>query len=180
MKGTVVMLAPIVGGTEFATGRPDEDGKFTAECIYPGRYQVNPIQPGAQFYLASIRLGEQESLDRNVEFYSSGIPLTVTYRSDGGTVRGTVEDCEAATIVLVPQDQALRRRPYILNSKCRAKGGYEFTAVRPGEYYVLALDPSDPAFNFMSIDVDQGRLNLGTRVNVRPNEATLADLQVLR
>jgi protocatechuate 3,4-dioxygenase beta subunit len=180
MKGTVVMLAPSVGGSDFSTGRPDEDGKFTAEDIYSGRYQVNPIQPGAQFYLASIRLGEQESPDSNVEFYSSGLPLTVTYRSDGGTVRGAVEDCEAATVVLVPQDLTLRRRPYIRNSKCTAKGGYEFTAVRPGEYYVLALNPSDPAFNFMSTDVDQGRLNLATRIMVRPNEATLADLHVLR
>jgi protocatechuate 3,4-dioxygenase beta subunit len=180
MKGTAVLLVPIVGGSDFSTGRPDEDGKFTAEGIYPGRYQVNPIQPGAQFYLASIRLGEQESLDNNVEFYSNGLPLNVTYRADGGTVRGAVEDCGIATVVLVPGDLTLRRRPYIRNSKCTAKGGYEFTAVRPGEYYVLALNPSDPAFNFMSTDVDQGSLNLATRVTVRPNEATLADIKVLR
>jgi hypothetical protein len=131
-------------------------------------------------YLSSIRLGEVESADGRVEFYGSGSPLNVVYRADGGTVRGTVEDCGAATVVLVPQDATFRRRPYIRNGKCKTNGGYEFTAIRPGEYYVLALNPSDPAFNFMSTDLNQGHLNAATRVTVRPNEATLADLHVTR
>jgi hypothetical protein len=180
MTGTVVMLAPSVGGSELSNGRPNEEGKFTAEGIYPGLYQVIPIQPGAQYYLGSIRLGEQESTDGRVEFFSGAIPLNIVYRADGGSVRGTVEECGTATVALVPTDLTLRRRPYIRNAKCRANGGYEFTAVRPGEYYVLALNPSDPAFSFMSTDVDQGRLNAATRVSVRSNEATQADIHVLR
>jgi hypothetical protein len=176
----MVTLSPAVGGSYFVTGRPDESGKFSMDGLYPGLYYVTPILNLRQFYLASIRLGQHESSDGRVEFFSGGLPLTVTYRSDGGTVHGTIEGCGAATVVLVPQDLTLRRRPYILNGKCRANSTYEFTAVRPGEYYVLALDPSDPAFNFLSTDVDQGHLNAAMRITVRPNEATLADFKVTR
>ena len=140
------MLAPAVGGSEFVTGRPDETGKFTANGIYTGVYQVIWTPPGPQYYLASVRLGESESLDGRVEFFTSALPLTVVYRSDGGTVRGTVEECGSATVVLVPRDPALRRREYIKGTKCRANGGYELTAVRPGDYLALALPASDPAF----------------------------------
>jgi protocatechuate 3,4-dioxygenase beta subunit len=180
VKNALINLAPSVGGSGYATGRPDESGKFTADGVYPGVYQVVPIQPSPQFYLASIRLGDRESVDGRVEFYSGGLPLSVVYRSDGGTVRGTVEECGAATVVLIPQNLTLRRRPYVRNAKCKANGGYEFTAVRPGEYYVLALNPSDPAFNLLSTDVDQGKLNAAAKATVRPNESTLADLQVMR
>jgi len=125
-------------------------------------------------------LGERESQDGNVEFSSSALPLSITFRADGGTVRGTVEECGIATVVLVPQDLTLRRRPYIHDTKCRGNGAYQFTAIRPGEYYAIALDPSDPAFNFMTTDLNQGHLNSATHVTVRPNEATQVDLKVSR
>jgi hypothetical protein len=178
VKNTLVTLAPAVGGSEFVHGRPDESGKFTASGVYPGVYQVIPVPPGAQYYLASIKLGERESTDGRVEFFTSVLPLSVVYRSDGGTVRGTVEECGSATVVLVPRDPALRRREYIKGTKCRANGGYELRAVRPGEYLALALPASDPAFNFMSTDLNQAQLNAGVSVTVRANEATMADLKV--
>lgn len=176
-----ITLAPAVGGSDFVSIRPGADGKFRADGIYPGVYQVLPIPPGPQFYLASIKLGDRESLDGRVEFFSSGLPLTVTYRSDGGSVRGTVEECGSATVLLVPQDATLRaRREYVRSSKCSSKGTYEFAAVRPGEYYALALSASDSAFNFMSTDLNQGHLNAATHVTVRPNESTQTDLKVTR
>jgi hypothetical protein len=169
-----------VGGSDFVTIRPEESGKFNADGIYPGVYQVLPVQPGAQFYLASIKLGDRESLDGRVEFFSGGLPLMVVFRSDGGTVRGTVAECGAATVLLVPRDPALRRREYMRGTKCTTNGGYEFKAVRPGEYLALALNPSDPAFNMTSTDLNQGQLNAAVSVTVRANEATLADLRVTR
>jgi hypothetical protein len=179
LKGAGVLMGPLAGG-EMVNGHADENGRFTIEGLYPGTYQLVPIQPSPRFYLASIRLGERESTDGNIEFVSSGLPLTIVYRSDGGAVHGTVEECGAATIVLVPQDPTLRRRPYIQERKCGANGAYEFTAIRPGDYNAIALNPSDAAFNFMSTDLNQGQLNAATHVTVRPNEATLVDLKVSR
>ena len=84
-KTVAIPLAPGIGG-DMVSARPDDQGKFTVEGVYPGVYQVVPIQPGAQFYLASIRLGERESQDGNVEFSSSALPLSITFRADGWTV----------------------------------------------------------------------------------------------
>ncbi len=178
LKNVGVLMGPVVGG-EMVNGHADENGRFTIDGLYQGTYQFVPM-PSPRFYLASIRLGERESTDGNIEFVSSELPLTIVYRFDGGTVRGTVEECGSATIVLVPQDLALRRKPYIQERKCGTNGAYEFTAIRPGEYNAIALNPSDAAFNFMSTDLNQGQLNAATHVTVRPNEATLVDLKVTR
>jgi hypothetical protein len=175
----MVVLGP-VGASSIVQARPDASGAFTANGIYPGAYNVLPVSPGAPFYLASIRLGDRDATDGRIELYSGALPLTVVYKSDGGTVRGTVEHCADATVVLTPQNPDLRRRPeFIRRARCAADGRYELTAVRPGEYYALALHPDDPAFSFLLIDLDQHLVNQASRVSVQPNQATLTDLKVV-
>jgi hypothetical protein len=178
-RPAVVVLGPSEGSS-VVQARPDASGAFTAEGIYPGAYNVLPVSPGAPFYLASIRLGDRDAIDGRIELYSGALPLTVVYKSDGGTVRGTVERCGDATVILAPQNPDLRRRPeFIRRASCTADGRYELTAVRPGEYYALALHPADPAFRFLVIDLDQHLVNQASRVSVERNQATLADLKVV-
>jgi carboxypeptidase family protein len=178
-KPTIVSLVPGVGGSDFVTARPDAAGDFTADGVYPGLYAVHAVSPGPRFYLASIRLGDRESPDGRVELYSAALPLRVTYRSDGGTVRGTVEDCGNAAVMLMPQDPAWQRTEYIRRSTCESNGHYEISAVRPGEYLALAVDPSDPAVSFLATELTQAHINQASRVTVRANESTLVDLRVI-
>src|SRR5437763_1541208 len=63
-----------------------------------------------------------------------------SYRTDGGTVRGTVEDCGGATVVLAPQDPNLQYPDFIRRAACQQNGWYEITGLRPGEYYAFAFD----------------------------------------
>lgn len=178
-RPATVVLGP-AGGSSIVQAKPDASGAFIADGIYPGLYNVLPVSPGPPFYLASIRLGDRDAIDGRVELYSGALPLTVTYKSDGGTVRGAVEQCGNATVILAPQNPDLRRRPeFIRRMGCTADGRYELTAVRPGEYYALALHPDDQAFRFLFIDFDQHLVNQASRVSVQPNQATLADLKVV-
>ena len=175
-----VMFYPVgAGNSEHVTALIEDGGRFTGDGMYPGTYQVVPAYPGPAFYLDSIRLGEREYPDGMVEFSSGAPPLRIVYRSDGGTVRGTVEECRSATVVLVPQPLALRRRDLIHRAGCRATGQYEIRVVRPGEYLVFALDAGDAAFDQGGISPTAQQLAGAQSVTVRANESTSVDLKVL-
>jgi hypothetical protein len=87
------------------------------------------------------------------------VPLTITCRADGGTVRGAVEDCLCATVMLVPREPRLRIQALLPSADCGAGGRFEFAAVPPGEYYALAVDraPGMEAV-FFGLTLDQALL----------------------
>ena len=177
---SLVMLAPEGGGSVFYQGHPDDSGAFTIEGVYPGRYTIRPISPGAPDYLASIRLGDREvPPGQLLDIVSGALPLTVTYKSDGGTLRGTVEDCASGTVVVYPRDRDLQLAEFRRTAQCDARGRYEIVAIRPGEYYAFAFDRA-PGLEemFFGFELDQSLINSAVRVTVRPNESTSADLKL--
>ncbi len=99
LKVVVARWFPPVAGTPAAITR--------SKVFTPGRYLVNPFPP-AGYYLASITLGDRDVVGQMVEFTSGSVPLRVVYRSDGGSIRGTVEECGNATIAIAPEDPALQ------------------------------------------------------------------------
>ncbi len=177
---SLVVLSPAGGGNVYHQGKPGEDGAFEIEGVHPGRYLVRPIQPGPPFYLASIKLGEREILDRqSVDLVSGALPLTIVYKSNGGGVRGTVENCGSAAVVFVPQDPALRMPEFIRGAACGEGGRYEIANMRPGEYDGFAFDRG-PGLEemFFGFHLDQGLLNRAAHVTVRSGEFTSVDLRV--
>lgn len=127
---------------------PDEDGNFSLDQVYPGAYRMLTARPPQGYYLDAVRVGEAEPFTPEVE-RSPGASLTLVYKTNGGTVRGTVEKCAAGWVVLVPQDPARRWPDALREVGCdgQASGSdrYEITAVRPGQYYVLALSGNGAA-----------------------------------
>ena len=109
---------------------------------------------------------------------STALPLTITYKRNGGTVRGTVEGCNAGTVLLIPQTLLLRRDGFIRQIKCAEAGRFEILNVRPGEYYGFAVAPEDPAGR-PGAPMDQNLMNQSIRISVRENESTLADLRLI-
>jgi hypothetical protein len=167
---------------------PDEKGDFTAMNLYPGPYGILPgfLAPTtASYYLDSIRLGERDALESGVQIESGALPITVTYKLNGGTVRGEVEACGAGEILLIPQDPALRRNGFIHQTSCAQNGRFEIPAVRPGEYYGFALAADAPAgvrrkLHGLRPELDQNLINQSIRISVRSNESTLADLRLIK
>jgi uncharacterized GH25 family protein len=192
-KPPMVMLALNDGGAPgdapdgFLTALPDGKGDFTIQNLYPGPYQI--VLPGAlaaagdllppSYYLESIRLGDRDSLGSDIQILSGFQNLTVTYKLGGGTVRGSVEGCAPGEIVLIPQDPGLRRSGFIRRTPCAQNGGFEISAVRPGEYYGLAISADGPAPAYAAT-FDDSLLSQATRVAVRANESASVEIRLIR
>ena len=158
----------------FPIGHPDEKGNFTIQ-IYPGPYHLFVLDsPPGPFYLDSMRLANFDALVSDaVPILSGDQPLVVTYKYGGGTVRGAVETCGGGRVLLIPADPALRRPGLVREAACGPNGQFEFTAVRPGEYYGFA------ASGDQSPQIDT-LLSRSPKITVRNNEHTTAEIRLWR
>jgi len=167
----------ILPGIGFFDGNPDAKGNFTIRNLYPAAYQIVTASAPIPYYLDSIRFGARDALERSVQVFPGDLPLTVTYKSNGGSVRGTVEGCDKGGVMLIPQDPLLRRDGFIHRTSCDKAGRFEIPAVRPGEYYGLAAAADSARIGG---ELDQSMINQAMRVSVRANEATLVDLHLVK
>jgi hypothetical protein len=158
--------------------RSNADGSFTLENVSPGVYRIIADDPPRPYYLDTIRLGEAEPATGEVELYSGAAQITLVYKADGGTVRGTVENCASGGIRLVPQDTAMRRPGFLRSAQCDSSDRYEIDAVRPGDYYALAFAGDSWPWESAEPDHD-GLLSQAGRVAVRVGETAWADLHAI-
>jgi len=161
-------------------GYPDEDGDFTVGQIYSDRYTIDALPP-AGYYLDAIRFGETELTGPEVDLTPGAPALTPVFRSDGGSVRGTVENCGSGGVVLVARDPSQRWLARNgLTARCSTgptgSGRYEITAVRPGEYYALALH-NDASSLFFIPHWDENLVGQAGSVTVRAGEVSSLDLR---
>jgi len=176
-----VVLRPAMGGGRNApvpVTRRDKNGKSWVEAIYPGRYLVNALTPPG-YYAASITLGNQDILGQMVEFSPDSAPLQIIYRSDGGAIRGMVEDCGNATVVVVPEDPALQRGEIaaVRYAPCDEVGHFEIHNLHPAKYYAFAFDqPQRDVSSFLSSL--PSLINQAVAVDVKANESSSVDVQV--
>jgi hypothetical protein len=181
-RGSPVDLSPAGRPREFGFGRldlqfrtPDEHGNFILQPVYPDRYEISALSPPG-YYLDAIRVGDAELAWPEVEIASGAVSIEVIFKTNGGSVRGTAENCAGGGVVLVPQDPARRWPNWIRQERCDAADRYEIAAVRPGDYYVLAM-AKDPASIFWNLDWDDSMLPQAAQVTVRAGEASAADLR---
>jgi len=114
-----------------------------------------------------------------VEPSNGGVPLTLVYKADGGTVRGTVEKCGSGGVVLIPQDSAMRWPAYLYTARCDLNDRYEVTAVRPGEYYVLATSLESSFSFWLPTWFTDDFIKEASTVTVRAGEGSSADLRAI-
>ena len=163
------------GPTVFANR--EADGSLTMQPVYPGTYFVNAM-PAPGYYLDAMRLGGAELTSLVVELSSGALPITVVYKANGGTVRGTVEQCGYGGVMLEAQDPAERWRDWARPARCDANGRYEITGVRPGEYYAVATT-ADPSSSLWDPSWDDRMIDRAAKVTVRAGEASSADLRAI-
>jgi len=160
----------------FGGGRKDDT--FQMQDVYPGFYRIVPGLAPAGYYLDSIRVGGTEMSAPEVEINSGTLPVTLIYKGHGGVVRGAAENCALGGVVLVPGDIAFRRPGFFAKAACDAKDRYEIAAVRPGDYYAIAIAGNSP-MPWDAATFDDTLLRQAARVTVHAGESTAIDLRAI-
>jgi protocatechuate 3,4-dioxygenase beta subunit len=122
---------------------PGDDGKFTLKDVSPDRYQVAVVNGPENSYIKSVRHGNQEVPEAQIDL-SGGVAgtLQVDLSQAGAQVDGAIRDGEdkpmsGATVVLIPDS---RQHWLYRVTTSDQNGGFSFKGVTPGEYKILAWE----------------------------------------
>jgi len=125
------------------------DGTFAAHGVIADTYSLSAsMPPGA--YLKSVKLGNRELPDLHVDFSDGAARLTILLATDGGRIRGAVENAVGGPAVripvtLYPEGKQRDRQDRIRTVRADTNGKYEFRDLAPGDYRMYAWDDSDVA-----------------------------------
>jgi hypothetical protein len=169
--------AAIAGSQGMGHALADRTGNFQIKDVYPGTYKVVAVSPGAPYFLSSIKLADREVLGQFLEFQNGTVPLHVVFESKGGGVRGVVEDCGNATVILAPADRSLREAQFVQTAKCGDGGRFEIANMRPGDYSAFALNRWEGPLDLLS-NLDRGLANQGVSVRVNRGETATVELRI--
>jgi hypothetical protein len=139
--------------------------------FYPGFYSITASAPPPNYYLDSIPIGDVEALTAIARIDSPQL-ITFIYKSNGGSLRGSVEKCAGGRVWLFPTDPAMTRPDLRVSAICDANDRYAINSIRPGEYYAIALSSETPWIGKMA----DALITQSTRITIRPSETTTGDL----
>jgi hypothetical protein len=178
VKAGILLKTPVaLSSQKPIQGSAGPDSRFVINGVYPGTYKVLATPPGGQYFLGAIALGDTDITAQYVHIGSGATPLRIRFDSKGGGVRGTVEDCGGATVVLAPRERGFQEPQFVLTGKCAQGGRYEFSNIRPGDYYAFAFDRWNGPSDLLEA-LDQYTANRAAPVAVRAGETATADLRV--
>jgi hypothetical protein len=188
-------------GYEFVRDNADDghyyvkaDGSFRL-TVSPGHHTLDfrDITEENSVYVKSFRSGSQDLLKSGLTVSGGdSLDVEVVFGSDGGRVEGVVSDADgkpvpAATVVLIPNDTALRTRPDHTPSVTATQAGhYELKGVAPGDYKLFAFENIEKD-TWLDPDVLRDYESRGAPVNVKPGDpnakeslAQTVDLKLIR
>jgi hypothetical protein len=119
-------------------------------------------------------VGGQDVLGQEVELTPATPAITVVYRPNPGSVRGTVDQGEGAIVLLWPDGPTVP--PVVRSVTAAAHGSFEFPNVAPGAYSVVAFDRIDEAGAVESTVL--GAIAAGTRVSLQEGGAESIQVSV--
>jgi len=182
--GGCIVLAPEEGGND-APQSCSGTREFTIANVFRRVYWIQPLAfptfKNNDYYLASIALGERDAMGQAVELKPDSPPLHIVYKEGGGTLKGNVADCGRATVLVVPQEAALRRNIFyrlIRKASCNQTGGFQILNLRPGGYYAFALDRYRAQPNEFE-ELDPAITAKAAIVDIRDAETQTVELRVL-
>ena len=156
-------------------------GSYGVGSVRPDRYRLQFSGKALDdFYVKAALAGETDALAEGLTVSEgAAIQISVVPGFDGAKVEGIVQDeaqqpVPSATVVLVPE--ARSRRELFRTATTDRNGHYEFPAIAPGDYKILAWEDPEPGIwndpDFLKQYEKQGEkksLDAGSRsvVNVR-------------
>src|SRR5579875_779204 len=170
-----VMVTP-ADGLFLAPARPQND-KLVLEHMLPGRYRIAPI-PGSTpgFYASAVMVAGRNVLGQEVELTAATPSIQVVYKPNPGSVRGTVDQGEGATVLLWPEGPDIPE--FVPAVVAGSRGEFGFSGIAPGEYVLVAfgrIPPDGGTETFV-----RGAVAAGTRVQVQEGGSESVEIPVTR
>lgn len=162
------------------------DGTFR-NSLPPGHYIVDlpDITSTLSLYVKSIRAGTHDVLREGITLEGSErVDLEIILGSEGGKVEGAVSDKDdkmvlGATVVLIPDDPALRSRlDFTRDAVTDQSGHFEMKNVAPGEYRLFAWDDIEKD-SWFDPDVLRDYEARGVPVTIKVKDSQTVDLHVI-
>jgi hypothetical protein len=152
-------------------------GNLEIEGADPATYSVEITAYGK--YVISATSGSTDLLQNDLVVSTDGRaePIEIVVGSDGGEVSGTVhlaEHASGATVFLVPEHGPARQ---LKIAGILPTGEFQFEQVRPGDYYLLALDRGDD-LEYQNPDVLSSYMSGATRISVAASQQLRVTLEL--
>jgi len=160
-----------------AFARAGAEGKAEFPRVYPGRYRVNVYAEIPDHYLDSILIGSEEVLGKDATFAECMPPVRVIFKPNAAGIRGAIENCGIAQVLLLPHEEGLWNYRFIKRAGCDATGHFTISGLRPGEYYVLGLDRIDPT-GLDDLPTLRRLASMASHVQIDPGRITYLDLKI--
>ncbi len=164
-----------VDGTPGAAAQ-SEKGALKFKNVTPGRFRINAgATRTGRFYAAAVMAGTTDVTSQTVFLNAASPPIRVILRP-GSTISGTVEKCEGAQVLLVPQNLVPGDTGWLRG--CGAGGSFEFAGLQAGAYYALAIAGLDLRDLQSFSNLDRLRVLVRDATAVRVDEGAVAFVQL--
>jgi hypothetical protein len=166
--------------------RIDKDGTFRLEGVPAGPHLIRPGSNTRGWMLQSVVIGGRDVTDVpfNVRSGEAIGNITVTFTDKVNEISGSVASAQGApapeyTVLAFSTDASLWRPQsrQIAATRPDQTGHYRLRTLPPGEYYVVAVDPSEQGEWFEPAYLEQHR-NGASRVQLAQGDAKTVDLRV--
>lgn len=172
---TMLVRLNSVDGTPGAAAK-NEKGVLKFKNVTPGRFRINAgATRTGRFYVAAVMTGTTDVTSQTVFLNAASPPIRVILKA-GSTISGTVEKCEGAEVMLVPQNPAPGDTGWL--RECGAGGSFEFAGLAPGEYYAVAVMSIDLRSLQGFSDLEHLRVLVRDATAVRVDEGAVASVQL--
>jgi hypothetical protein len=127
-----------------AHGRVKKDGTFEIQSVTDGSYAISIWGPENNWYLKSVRLGENDILEKGLQLEKGGSGRTIEVVVSSATAQldGAVSDDDSAVagahVRAVPEPETLYNRSRARSARADQTGHFSLTGLAPGTYRVLA------------------------------------------
>jgi hypothetical protein len=161
------------------------DGTFQLLNVPPGPHWLTAM-PGLAggYYLDSVSLGGRDVTGQALNLQPGSPPIRVVYKSNGGTVSGTVVNSdgvavEGVTAILLPQTSFDIHVPDYGRVNTSGPGGtFEIESLKPGSYYAFAVNHLEPA-KIYDPQAAQKIISGAARVDVTEGSTVSVKLKVI-
>jgi hypothetical protein len=173
-----VTLLPNDEGPQLES-RVKADGTFSIPNVFPGAYRIG-VEPVESVYPKSIRMGDRELPDRQLDVTGGG-SLTIVVAADFGKVQGIVTDAAgnpaaSQTVTLIPDQSKSDWLSWYRNAVTDARGRFTMGRVAPGRYTVFAWQDAPPGAP-LNAEFRKPFEQLGQEIVVEPASAQTLELR---